>query len=63
MKPENTMLDAQGYVKMIDFGCAKKLSQGDQLTYSVVGTPHYMAPEQTGFSGQDVDSPDLGASR
>lgn len=31
-----------GYVKLIDFGCAKKM-QG--RAYTLVGTPHYMAPE------------------
>jgi cGMP-dependent protein kinase len=44
LKPENVMLDNQGYLKLIDFGIAKKLADGGK-TYTVVGTPHYMAPE------------------
>merc|ERR1719281_1523873 len=43
LKPENIMLDLTGYVKLIDFGLAKQLSSGP--TYTVVGTPAFMAPE------------------
>jgi len=44
LKPENVMLDHQGYLKLIDFGIAKKLEEGGR-TFSMIGTPHYMAPE------------------
>ena len=42
LKPENIMIDYEGYLKLIDFGTAKILSG---RTFTVVGTPHYMAPE------------------
>jgi cGMP-dependent protein kinase len=42
LKPENVMIEEDGYPKLIDFGISKILSG---RTYTVVGTPHYMAPE------------------
>lgn len=42
LKPENVMLDEEGYIRLIDFGTAKVVSG---RTYTMVGTPHYMAPE------------------
>ena len=42
LKPENIMVDDEGYLRLIDFGTAK-IVHG--RTYTVVGTPHYMAPE------------------
>jgi len=45
LKPENVMLDAQGYLKIIDFGVSKKLGERESRTFTMVGTPHYMAPE------------------
>jgi serine/threonine protein kinase len=53
LKPENVMIDAQGNVKIMDFGIARSMEAGTRLTGSMVGTPAYMAPEQV--SGKPVD--------
>jgi protein kinase A len=42
IKPENLLLDAEGYVKVVDFGFAKVI---DKRSYSFCGTPEYMPPE------------------
>jgi len=50
IKPENILLDKQGRLKIADFGIAKLVGQpgGASLTQErqIIGTPHYMAPEQ-----------------
>ncbi|MGH9688582.1 MAG: protein kinase domain-containing protein [Candidatus Acidiferrales bacterium] len=53
LKPENVMVDAQGNVKIMDFGIARSMDAMTRLTGSMVGTPAYMAPEQV--SGKQVD--------
>ncbi len=57
IKPENILLDSKGRVKIADFGIAKLLGEppsDTSLTASgtVLGTPHYMAPEQLEKSGE-----------
>mmetsp|Transcript_20761 Transcript_20761/g.45666 ORF Transcript_20761/g.45666 Transcript_20761/m.45666 type:complete len:926 (+) Transcript_20761:35-2812(+) len=45
LKPENVMLDATGYIKLIDFGTAKKLEHSEGRTFTLIGSFHFMAPE------------------
>jgi serine/threonine-protein kinase len=53
LKPQNLFLH-RGEWKILDFGVARAIDQGDTLTSGhVVGTPSYMAPEQA--SGGTVD--------
>jgi serine/threonine protein kinase/Flp pilus assembly protein TadD len=65
LKPANilvTLIDSRPVPKVIDFGVAKatagKLTDESLSTQlgAVVGTLEYMAPEQAGFSGEDIDT-------
>ena len=42
IKPENIIIEKNGYLKLIDFGTAKEI---EDRTKTISGTPHYMAPE------------------
>jgi hypothetical protein len=56
IKPSNLLLDAHGRLKISDFGIAKMLGQQTtELTQtgSVVGSPHYLSPEQV--RGEELD--------
>ena len=67
LKPENVMLDAKGYIRLIDFGFAKVVpfTKEDKeknetvvhaKTYTLCGTPEYLAPEFIFNLGHDASS-------
>lgn len=43
LKPENLLVDKDGYIKITDFGFAKYI--GSSKTFTLCGTPDYLAPE------------------
>ncbi|KAL7634948.1 UNVERIFIED_CONTAM: hypothetical protein RMT77_015346 [Armadillidium vulgare] len=63
LKPENVLLNAEGHLKLTDFGLCKEKVQDDVVTHTFCGTIEYMAPEiltRTGH-GKAVDWWSLGA--
>ncbi|HEX4422728.1 MAG TPA: serine/threonine-protein kinase [Kofleriaceae bacterium] len=55
LKPSNVLVGERGMVKLIDFGLATTaMGEGLTATGAILGTPHYMAPEQV--RGKAVDA-------
>lgn len=65
VKPSNLMVDREGRVKVVDFGLVRAIDgaeappeaaepAGAPTATAMVGTPHYMAPEQA--SGAAIDA-------
>ena len=54
LKPGNIHLQPSGHVKILDFGLARLAASDLTKTGTVMGTPHYMSPEQV--RGQKADA-------
>jgi serum/glucocorticoid-regulated kinase 2 len=52
LKLENVLVDQNGYLKIIDYGLAKALAEG-QTSKTFCGTPEYLAPEMVMHQGHD----------
>lgn len=50
VKPENVLVNVNGYVRLANFGAAKQLGRGGRA-YTLCGTPDYMAPEVVTYKG------------
>ena len=55
IKPQNVLIDHKGEVKVMDFGIARMAEAKEGMTQAglIVGTPHYMSPEQV--QGKQLD--------
>ena len=51
IKPANLLIDAEGHLRILDFGIAWLNARGNPDGESILGTPDYMSPEQ--FSAPD----------
>ncbi len=58
LKPENVILSSKGFLKLVDFGFARKLPVLDDVRgepswecYDQCGSPNYLAPEVLAQSG------------
>uniref|UniRef100_A0A0N4ZJ64 cGMP-dependent protein kinase n=1 Tax=Parastrongyloides trichosuri TaxID=131310 RepID=A0A0N4ZJ64_PARTI len=52
LKPENCLITSSGYIKLVDFGFAKRLASG-RKTWTFCGTPEYVSPEIILNKGHD----------
>ncbi len=54
IKPQNIMVQPDGNVKVMDFGIARAKNSDAEKTSAVLGTAHYISPEQA--QGKDLSS-------
>jgi len=61
LKPHNILVDARGRPYLTDFGLAKWLVAGESLTHTgdLLGSPHYMSPEQAEDSAKVSEATDV----
>ncbi len=55
IKPENLMINNDGYLKLIDFGNCK-IIENDELSCSLIGNPYYISPEIISGKGHNYST-------
>lgn len=45
LRPDRMIIGNDGYVMLVDFSSAKRIGESENRTNTIVGSPHYMAPE------------------
>jgi serum/glucocorticoid-regulated kinase 2 len=53
LKPENVLIDKEGHIRITDFGLSKILNKDKEKTFTICGTPQYLAPEILSCEGYD----------
>ena len=56
LKPESFCINECGYLQLTDLSISKITSKEKRRTYTIVGSPHYMAPEMTMGKGYSLTS-------
>jgi len=51
LKPDNILIDAQGHIKLADFGLAKENVTDNKIAQSFCGSPAYLTPEMVNRKG------------
>lgn len=51
LKPDNVLIDAQGHIKLADFGLAKENVTDNKIAQSFCGSPAYLTPEMVNRKG------------
>jgi tRNA A-37 threonylcarbamoyl transferase component Bud32 len=51
LKPDNVLIDAQGHIKLADFGLAKENVSDNKIAQSFCGSPAYLTPEMVNRKG------------
>jgi serine/threonine protein kinase len=56
IKPDNVLLDANGHIRLADFGsCLRLAADGTVQSNVAVGTPDYISPEILRVSSKDLN--------
>ena len=55
-RPDNILINSNGYIKLFDFSFGKKLENESDMTYTTCGTPEYYSPEMINKTGYNIST-------